>query len=57
MDSSGSMRELATQPRLLSMQLEARLSRPQPPVHPALSELLDALTASAGRAPGSALDP
>lgn len=47
--SSGSMRALAVHPCLPSMRLEARLSRPQPPVHPALTELLAALTASAGQ--------
>jgi DNA-binding transcriptional LysR family regulator len=44
---TGLMRALAVQPRLPSMRLEARLSRPQPPIHPALTELLAALTASA----------
>jgi DNA-binding transcriptional LysR family regulator len=44
---TGLMRALAVQPRLPSMRLEARLSRPQPPIHPAFTELLATLTASA----------
>src|SRR5204863_9548452 len=37
---TGLMHALAVQPSLPSMRLEARLSRPQPPIHPALTELL-----------------
>jgi DNA-binding transcriptional LysR family regulator len=45
---NGLVRAVAVRPGLPLMRLEARLSRPQPPIHPALAELIAVLTSSAG---------